>query len=227
MPRRTGRCVAGPAEYGESWIARSQISSRCKPPSTGKTSEPVPCPALVSHICRRNLRGAGRCPVRAFKEMSWPPTFRSTRTTRTNVGSPTGRESYGDGGLVVVAGVTTCQGGRESRPQGEADQAIGHHLRKVGVMPSAEPEHDVLRGLGGCTLTRDGRWRARCWEIWHGGFGPGAAGKGPDHRYLASGLPVPHVMTLVGPFRRVRYGAQNACKPAAGFEPGGVVPAPV
>jgi hypothetical protein len=43
------------------------------------------------------------------------------------VGSPKGRESYGDGGLVVVAGVTTCQGGRESRPQGEGDQVIGRH----------------------------------------------------------------------------------------------------
>jgi hypothetical protein len=43
------------------------------------------------------------------------------------VGSPTGRESYGDGGPVVVAEVTTCQGGRESRPQGEADQVIGCH----------------------------------------------------------------------------------------------------
>jgi hypothetical protein len=130
-PGVQARGAAGPVEYGESWIARSQISRRCKPPSTGKTSEPVPCPALVSLICRRNLRGTGRCPVRVFKEISWPPTFRSTRTTGTNVGSPTGRESYGDGGLVVVAGVTTCRGERESRPQGEADQAIGHH-RPVG-----------------------------------------------------------------------------------------------
>ena len=110
-PGVRARAAAGPAEYGESWIARSQISSRCKPPSTGKTSEPVPCPALVSRSCRRNLRGAGRCPVRAFKEMSWPPTFRSTRTTRTNVGSPTGRESYGDGVPILVAGVTSGQSG--------------------------------------------------------------------------------------------------------------------
>jgi hypothetical protein len=87
--------------------------------------KPVPCPALVSLFCRRNLWGTGRCPVRVFKEMSWPPTFRSTRTTRTNAGSPTGRESYGDGGPVVVAGVATCQGGRESRPQGEGGQVIG------------------------------------------------------------------------------------------------------
>jgi hypothetical protein len=65
--------------------------------------------------------------MRVFKEMSGPPTFRSTRTTGTNAGSPTGRESYGDGGLVVVAGVTPGQGGRESRLQGQGDQVIGHH----------------------------------------------------------------------------------------------------
>jgi hypothetical protein len=45
---------------------------------------------------------------------------------RTNVGSPKGRESYGDTGLVVVAGVTTRQGGRESRPQGEGGQVTGY-----------------------------------------------------------------------------------------------------
>ena len=33
------------------------------------------------------------------------------RAIRTNVGSPAGREPYGDGGLVVVAGVTP---GRET-----------------------------------------------------------------------------------------------------------------
>src|SRR6266480_564850 len=30
---------------------------------------PVPCPALVPLISRRNLRCTGRCPMRAFKEM--------------------------------------------------------------------------------------------------------------------------------------------------------------
>jgi hypothetical protein len=43
------------------------------------------------------------------------------------MGSPTGRESYGDGGLVVVAGVTPGQGGREGRPQGEGGQVIGYY----------------------------------------------------------------------------------------------------
>jgi hypothetical protein len=35
-----------------------------------------------------------------------------------------GREPYGDGEPVVVAGVTPRQGDRESRPQGEAAQVI-------------------------------------------------------------------------------------------------------
>jgi hypothetical protein len=42
------------------------------------------------------------------------------------MGSSKGREPYGDGGPVVVAGVTTCQGGRESRPQGQGGQVIGY-----------------------------------------------------------------------------------------------------
>ena len=48
------------------------------------------------------------------------------RMTGTNVGSPVGREPYGDGGPVVVVGATTHQGGRESRPQGEGGQVIGY-----------------------------------------------------------------------------------------------------
>jgi len=38
------------------------------------------------------------------------------------VGSPTGCEPYGDGGLVVVAGVTSHQGDWESQSQGKGDQ---------------------------------------------------------------------------------------------------------
>ncbi len=42
------------------------------------------------------------------------------RTTR----SPTGREPYGDGASIVVVGVTTDQGGRENRLQGEGRQVF-------------------------------------------------------------------------------------------------------
>ena len=88
--------------------------------------KPVPRPVSTSCEGRRNLREVERCPVRAFKEMSWLPKSRSIRTTRTNVGSPNGREPYGDGGFVVVVGVTPHQGVRESRKQGKGSQMIGH-----------------------------------------------------------------------------------------------------
>jgi hypothetical protein len=39
-------------------------------------------------------------------------------------GSPTGREPYGDGVPIVVVGVTTDQGRRESRLQGEGGQVL-------------------------------------------------------------------------------------------------------
>ena len=42
----------------------------------------------------------------------WDAYVTLLRTTGTNAGSPTGREPYGDGVLVVVAGVTSCRGGR-------------------------------------------------------------------------------------------------------------------
>lgn len=66
----------------------------------------------------------------------WGAYVTLQRMTETNVGSPTGREAQGDGVLVVVAGVTTGQGGRESRPQGEGAQVIGHTC--LGGMRNAE-----------------------------------------------------------------------------------------
>jgi broad specificity phosphatase PhoE len=61
-------------------------------------------------------------PSEGIQGDEWDAYVTLPRATGTNVGSPTGRESYGDGGLVVVAGVAPGQGGRESRPQGEGDQ---------------------------------------------------------------------------------------------------------
>jgi group II intron reverse transcriptase/maturase len=79
----------------------------------------------------------------------WGAYLTLHRTTETNVGSPTGREPYGDGVPVVVAGVTTCQGGRESRPQGQGAQEIGHRQhREVCEMQSAETVLGVLRDRG-------------------------------------------------------------------------------
>ncbi len=49
----------------------------------------------------------------------WAAYLALSRMAETNVGSPTGRESWDDGGFIVVAGVTPGQGGWENRPQGE------------------------------------------------------------------------------------------------------------
>src|SRR5258705_2539827 len=68
--------------------------------------------------------------------------------TRANMGSPVGRESYGDRVPVVVAGITTCLGGREGRPQGEGAQVIGYYDREACVMQSAETVLGVLRDRG-------------------------------------------------------------------------------
>jgi hypothetical protein len=68
----------------------------------------------------------GATPSEGVQGDEWDAYVTLSRTTETNAGSPVGREPYGDGGLVVVAGVTTGQGGRESRLQGEGGQVIGH-----------------------------------------------------------------------------------------------------
>ena len=64
------------------------------------------------------------------------------------MGSPKGRESYGDRVPVVVSGVTPAHGGREGRPQGEGAQVIGCHNLKGCVMQSAETVLGVLRERG-------------------------------------------------------------------------------
>ncbi len=81
-----------------------------------------PCDARVLGAPHSHkLRGAAN---EAAKVTNGPPTVRSDvqpgRTTR----SPTGREPYGDGASIVVVGVTTDQGGRESRPQGKGRQVF-------------------------------------------------------------------------------------------------------
>lgn len=68
----------------------------------------------------------GAMPSEGIEGVEWDAYLTLSRTARTNMGSPTGREFYGDGGLVVVVGVTTGQGVRESRTQGEGGQVIGH-----------------------------------------------------------------------------------------------------
>lgn len=65
--------------------------------------------------------------------MNGTPKSRYQRMTRTNVGSPVGREAHGDAVPVVVVGVTPHQGGRESRSQGEGAQVTGCSDKPKGM----------------------------------------------------------------------------------------------
>ena len=95
---------------------------------------PAPCSAMAFLQGRRNLRGMERCPVRVIKEMSRTPKSRSdVRQGRTR-DQPSRRESQGDGVPIVVVGVATHQGGRESRPQGEGAQVAGPLVTVKGTV---------------------------------------------------------------------------------------------
>src|SRR5512135_1114293 len=81
--------------------------------------------------------------------------------TGTNVGSPKGREPYGDTGVVVVVRVTPHQGGREGRPQGEGHQVAGYpDTERVCEMQSAETVLGVLRERDRCHGIATGEPRA-------------------------------------------------------------------
>ena len=70
---------------------------------------------------------------------------------------PKGRESYGDGVLIVVVGVTPHRGERENRLQGEVEQVIGwNRNREVREMRKAETVLNIIRERGrqGLSLER-------------------------------------------------------------------------
>ena len=94
----------------------------------------------------RKPPGNGAIPDQGIQGDEWGAYVTLSRTTRTNAGSPVGREPYGDGGPVVVAGVTTGRGGRESRPHGRrgpGDRTFTNP--EVCEMQSAETVLGVLR----------------------------------------------------------------------------------
>ena len=70
--------------------------------------------------------GCGAMPNEGIQGDEWGAYVTLGRTTRTNAGSPAGREPQGDGVPIVVVGVTTHQGGRESRLQGQGAQVTGY-----------------------------------------------------------------------------------------------------
>ena len=114
-----------PRDMAKAGLPEAESPEDAKARPSERHSLPAPCSAMAFLQGRRNLRGVERCPARAMKEMSRTPTSRSdVRQGRTD--QPSGREPQGDGVPIVVVGVATHRGGRESRPQGEGAQVAGH-----------------------------------------------------------------------------------------------------
>src|SRR5690242_14679840 len=127
------------------------------------------------------------------------------------MGSPTGRESYGDGGLVLVAGVTTGQGGRESRPHGRRGPGDRTpQSREVCEMQSAETVLGVLRERGRRGLPCEELYRqlfnpqlyllayGRLYSN-KGSMTPGATGETVD------GMSLDKIERIIGALRHERY----------------------
>ena len=83
------------------------------------------CGGIVEGSPQPPERGA--LPSEGNQGDEWDAYVVLGRMTGTNAGSPAGREPHGDGVPIVVVGVTTQQGGRESRPQGEGAQVANGH----------------------------------------------------------------------------------------------------
>ena len=148
------------------------------PPERRSETGAVPCVGIAL-IGRRNLRGAGRRPVRAFKEMSGPPTFALDTYNRDERGIAYGtrvlwrrrpRSSRRSHDLPRRAGKPAT--GR----RGPGDRTPDD--REVCVMQNAETVVGVLRERHGASTRRS--LESPLPGNWHGGFGPGAAGKGPE-----------------------------------------------
>ena len=138
-----GDALRDPRDMAKAGLPDIPISRRCKETSAGKIPETgaTICVDIVERSMQPSDRGA--MPSEGIQGDEWDAYVTLERTTRTNVGSPAGRESYGDGVPIVVVGVTTHQGGRESRPQGQGAQVIGY--------PKTERyakclRHEVARG---------------------------------------------------------------------------------
>jgi len=93
-----------------------------------------------------------------MKVMDEAPTGCSRRLIVTEHGFPTRREPHGNGGPIVVVGVTTYRGGREGRPQGEGAEVVEIQS------PKGTRDAESLNGSEYHLLPkgdRIDRWRAR------------------------------------------------------------------
>ena len=95
----------------------------------------------------------------------WGAYVTLSRIAGTNAGSPNGREPHGDTGPVVVAGVTTCQGGGNTVRRAKGARRWMFYIREIGEMQDAETLLNVLRERS--------RRGLPCTELYRQLFNPG------------------------------------------------------
>jgi hypothetical protein len=79
-------------------------------------------------------------PSEGMQGDEWAAYVTLGRMTETYAGSPTGCEPYGDGEPIVVVGVASHQGVRESRTQGEVAQVIRRPKDPEGMRNCRAPK---------------------------------------------------------------------------------------
>jgi hypothetical protein len=120
------RRLRDPCDMAKAGLLKPQSPGDVNEASVGMAPDADATPG--AGIVERSAQPSGcrAMPNEGIQGDEWGAYVTLGRTTRTNAGSPAGREPQGDGVPVVVVGVTTHQGGRESRPQGEGAQVIGY-----------------------------------------------------------------------------------------------------
>ena len=100
-----------------------------------ETANEILLPLISGFLCApENIPERHRMPTRHFKEANGEPNPTSYVQRARNTGSPTGRESYGDGDPIVVRG-------RESLLHGEGGQVLWESARRdvrnARIIPTA------------------------------------------------------------------------------------------
>ena len=117
--------LGDPRDTAKAGLLTPQSPAAKSPALTGKTPETGAVALRRRLVLDDASSGERAMPSEGIQGDEWGAYVALGRMTGTNVGSSTGREPYGDGGLVVVVGVTPHQGVRESRTQGEGEQVVG------------------------------------------------------------------------------------------------------
>ncbi len=130
-------------------------------------------------------------------------------------GSPTRREAYGDGAAIVVGGVTTTQGDRESRSQGEVQQELRTETRRGMRMQTAEQVLQAIRKMGAKRIPLTRVYRCLCNEaLFLAAYGKigrnhGALTPGTDND-TADGMSLQRIRNLIEQLRYERFHVRPA-----------------